>query len=185
MTVTKTPLEGVLVIEPKVFGDARGSFVETYREDVYRAFGVPYNFVQDNLSTSQRGVLRGLHLQHPQGQAKLVYAVQGEVFDVCVDVRVGSPTFGAWFGTNLSLETGRQLLIPPGFAHGFCVLTERAAFAYKCSEVYSPSTQMTVAWNDPVIGIEWPIIEPILSEKDLAGLPLSELRDRLPRFEAE
>ena len=185
MTVTKTPLEGVLVIEPKVFGDARGSFVETYRADLYRELGVPYSFVQDNLSTSIRSVLRGLHLQHPQGQAKLVYAVQGEVFDVCVDVRVGSPTFGAWFGTTLSPETGRQLLIPPGFAHGFCVLSERAAFAYKCSDVYSPGTQVTVAWDDPAIGIDWPVAEPLLSDKDLAGLPLSELEARLPRFEAE
>ena len=185
MKVTKTPLEGVLVIEPKVFGDARGSFVETYRADLYRELGVPYDFVQDNLSTSMRGVLRGLHLQHPRGQAKLVYAVQGEVFDVCVDVRVGSPTFGAWFGMNLSPETGRQLLIPPGFAHGFCVLTERAAFAYKCSDVYSPGTQMTVTWNDPAIGIDWPVTDPILSDKDLAGLPLSDLHDRLPRFGAE
>jgi dTDP-4-dehydrorhamnose 3,5-epimerase len=182
VTVTETPLQGVLVIEPKVFGDARGSFVETYRADLYRELGVTHSFVQDNLSTSVRGVLRGLHLQHPRGQAKLVYAVQGEVFDVCVDVRVGSPTFGKSFSTILSPETGRQLLIPPGYAHGFCVLSERAAFAYKCSEVYSPDTQLTVAWNDPAIGIEWPLAKPILSEKDLVGLPLSDLISRLPRF---
>jgi len=184
VTVTQTPLEGVLVIEPRVFGDSRGSFHETYREDLYREHGVPYSFVQDNLSTSVRGVLRGLHLQHPRGQAKLVYAVLGEVFDVCVDVRVGSPTFAKAFGTTLSAETGRQLLIPPGFAHGFCVLSERAAFAYKCSDVYSPGTQFTVAWNDPEIGIEWPIADPILSDKDREGLPLSGLLDRLPRYEA-
>ena len=184
MTIEKTHLPGVLIIQPKVIVDPRGSFVETYREDVYRELGVPYRFVQDNLSISVRGVLRGLHLQHPRGQAKLVFAVAGEVFDVCVDVRVGSPTYGGWFGANLSLETGRQMLIPPGFAHGFCVLSERAAFAYKCTDVYCPDTQLTVAWNDPAIGIRWPIADPILSEKDAAALPLADQQERLPRFEA-
>ncbi|MHB8637128.1 MAG: dTDP-4-dehydrorhamnose 3,5-epimerase [Fimbriimonadaceae bacterium] len=184
MKITESPLDGVLVIEPTVFGDLRGSFTETYRADLYRKAGIQYTFVQDNLSVSVRGVLRGLHLQHPKGQAKLVYAVHGDVFDVSVDVRVGSPTFGRWFGVVLSPETGRQVLIPPGFAHGYCVMSERAAFAYKCSEVYSPETQLTVAWNDPAIGVVWPLVAPTLSEKDVLGLPLSALRERLPVFGA-
>lgn len=181
MTVVETPLPGVFVFQPRVFGDARGSLIETYRAEAYRPY-IEEELVQDNLSSSVQGVLRGLHLQHPRGQAKLVYAVYGEVWDVCVDVRLGSPTFGRWFGVTLSAEAGSQLLIPVGFAHGFCVTSERAVVAYKCSDYYAPETQLTVAWNDPAIGIAWPITDPILSPKDAAGAGLDALRDRLPLF---
>lgn len=184
MTVSETPLPGVLVFETRVFGDDRGYLVETFRASTYGASGCPYSFVQDNLSVSRHHVLRGLHLQHPNGQAKLVYAVEGCIWDVCVDVRVGSPTFGQWYGLELSAESGRQLLIPTGFAHGFCVLSERAAVAYKCSDYYSPDAQITLAWNDPVIGITWPVGEPLLSPKDAAGELLADLAPVLPRYEA-
>lgn len=183
MKVTETALPGVLILQPEVYRDDRGYFIETFREANLAAVGIDYRFIQDNLSVSKQGALRGLHLQHPHGQAKLVYAVSGSVFDVCVDVRVGSPAFGKWFGQKLCAEEGTQLLIPPGFAHGFCALTETATFAYKCSEVYSPESQLTVAWNDPKIGIDWPVSSPLLSAKDAEALPLFELIDRLPRFE--
>ncbi|HVZ36559.1 MAG TPA: dTDP-4-dehydrorhamnose 3,5-epimerase [Polyangiaceae bacterium] len=183
MQVSETELSGVLLIEPKVFGDERGYFLETWAGPRYRQHGVPVDFVQDNLSKSRRGTLRGLHLQHPHGQAKLVYVVTGEVFDVAVDVRVGSPTFGRWYGTLLSETNKRQLFIPAGFAHGFCVSSEEAIFAYKCSEGYHPETELTIAYDDPDLAIPWPISAPTLSKKDTGGTRLAAMdRARLPRF---
>ncbi|HML34148.1 dTDP-4-dehydrorhamnose 3,5-epimerase [Sporomusa sphaeroides] len=166
MKVIKTNLPDVLIIEPKVFGDSRGFFQETWQCERYRDIGITGNFVQDNLSLSARGVLRGLHYQHPYAQGKLVSVVQGEVFDVAVDIRLGSPTFGQWAGVSLSGENHRQLWIPPGFAHGFCVVSETAYFMYKCTELYTPETEGGIAWNDPDIGIVWPLKDVSLSEKD-------------------
>jgi dTDP-4-dehydrorhamnose 3,5-epimerase len=183
MKVANTSLPGVLVITPDLYGDDRGYFVETWRARRYAEVGVPEMFVQDNLSMSRRGILRGLHLQHPHGQGKLVQVVQGEVFDVAVDVRVGSPTFGQWVGTVLSHENHQQVWIPPGFAHGFCVTSETALFSYKCTEVYHRHSELGVAWNDPDLGIEWPLPEPILSDKDIAFPRLAQIpEDRLPRL---
>lgn len=181
--ITETELPGVLLIQPKAFGDERGYFLETWSAERYRSQGLGAAFVQDNLSKSRRGTLRGLHLQHPFGQGKLVYVVLGEVFDVAVDVRVGSPTFGRWFAATLSEANKRQLYVPPGYAHGFCVTSEEAIFAYKCTEAYRPETEVTIAHDDPALGIPWPVTEPTLSKKDLAGLPLAAVApERLPRY---
>lgn len=180
MTIEKTMLPGVLLISPKVFGDARGFFMETFRRDVLDTVGVP-PLVQDNHSRSVRGTLRGLHFQHPFGQGKLIRVVTGTVFDVVVDVRLGSPAFGKWEGYELSGENKQQLWVPPGFAHGFCVLSDEADFLYKCSDYYHPETEKTLLWNDPDVGIEWPLDDPILSEKDQRGVRLSELSG-LPEF---
>ena len=183
MQVTQTQLPGVLAIEPKVFGDPRGYFLETWQRERYTEAGVRTEFVQDNLSRSQHGTLRGLHLQNPFAQAKLVQVFEGEVFDVAVDVRVGSPTFGRWVGERLSGANKRQLYIPEGFAHGFCVLSEEALLGYKCSELYHPETELSIAWNDPELGIRWPVSDPVLSAKDKAGLRLADVpRERLPRY---
>ena len=171
-----------MVIEPAVFQDGRGFFYESWSARKYEELGLPAQFVQDNVSRSGRGTLRGLHLQSPpHGQGKLVHVLEGEVFDVAVDVRVGSPTFGQWVGETLSAENHRQLYVPPGFAHGFCVLSEHALFAYKCTQYYAPQAELSVLWNDPAIGIEWPLRDPMLSKKDVAGLPLAQVpRERLP-----
>lgn len=182
MRVRETPLPGVLAIEPDVYRDERGAFLETYRQASY-AEHIPAGFVQDNLVHSVDGVLRGLHLQHPHGQAKLVTAVSGEVWDVCVDVRIGSPTFGKWHAETLTGENALQIFIPTGFAHGYCVLSERAGFAYKVSDVYHGETELTIRWDDPELGIPWPVSSPKLSAKDAAGFLLTELRSRLPRYE--
>ncbi len=184
MKVIATEIPGVLILEPEVFGDERGFFMETYRRDRYVRHGIPQDLVQDNLSYSRRGVLRGLHLQWPHPQGKLVQVFGGEVFDVAVDVRRGSATFGRWVGVRLSGENKRQLWIPAGFAHGFCVVSTDALFAYKCSDFYRPETEFCVRWDDPDIGIEWPLDgKPDLSPKDLEA-PL--LRDipaaRLPIY---
>jgi dTDP-4-dehydrorhamnose 3,5-epimerase len=179
--VEETTLPGVLLIQPDVFGDERGHFLETYRRERYAEAGIGPLSEQDNLSFSQRGVLRGLHLQNPMKQAKLCQALVGEVFDVAADVRVGSPTFGQWVGVTLSGESRRQLYIPAGFAHGFCALSETALFSYKCSERYAPEAELTIRWDDPTLAIEWPIAEPLVSAKDAAGLRLDELGEgRLP-----
>ncbi len=183
MKVTPTALPEVLLIEPDFFGDARGGFMESYQSDRYAAAGIGCTFVQDNLSYSHCGVLRGLHLQNPGGQDKLVQIVEGEVFDVAVDVRVGSPRFGRWVGEVLSAGNHRQLFVPKGFAHGFCVLSDRASFHYKCSDFYVPATEVTVQWDDPAIGVEWPVAQPELSDKDRRGLPLAALRAKLPAYE--
>lgn len=166
MKVIETELPGVVIVEPKVFGDARGFFLETWQKSRYEAIGISEQFVQDNVSFSTRGVLRGIHYQNPHAQGKLVSVVQGEVFDVAVDIRVGSPTFGQWAGVLLSGENHRQLWIPPGFAHGFCVVSETVYFSYKCTDVYTPAAEGGISWNDPDIGIEWPISDVELSGKD-------------------
>ncbi|MFN2375926.1 MAG: dTDP-4-dehydrorhamnose 3,5-epimerase [Candidatus Binatia bacterium] len=181
MNVSATRIPGVLLIQPRVFGDARGYFFESWSAERYADAGLGGPFVQDNISRSRRGILRGLHLQHPHGQGKLVSALEGEVFDVAVDVRVGSPTFGNWVGALLSADNHHQLWVPPGFAHGFCVLSENAIFHYKCTDAYHPECELSVAWDDPAIGIEWPIAAPILNDKDRNGLRLADIpRDRLP-----
>ena len=178
LNVIRTPLEGVLILEPKVFGDARGFFLESYnRRDFAAATGVDVDFVQDNHSRSRRGVLRGLHYQIKQPQGKLVRVVRGAVFDVAVDIRRSSPTFGRWTGTELSEENQRQFWIPPGFAHGFLVLTDTADFLYKATDWYAPEHERGIAWNDPAIGVEWPldaIGEPLLSDKDRVAPALAQ-----------
>ena len=163
----KTEIEGVFVIEPKVFGDNRGFFMETYKQSDFEEAGLKYNFIQDNQSRSHKGVLRGLHYQKKYPQAKLVRVIQGEVFDVAVDLRKGSPTYGKWIGAILSAENKKMFLIPRGFAHGFLVLSDTAEFVYKCDEVYHPEDEGGIMWNDPDVGISWPLEgEPSLSEKD-------------------
>ena len=175
MNVTETPLPGALVVEPKVFGDTRGFFLETFHAAKFEAKGLPNRFVQDNWSRSAKDTLRGLHFQHPRGQGKLVWCVRGAVYDVIVDVRVGSPAFGQWFGVELSEASKKQLWVPPGFAHGFCVLSDEADFVYKCTELYAPECEQSLLWNDPALGIRWPVSSPRLSAKDEKGVPLSQL----------
>ncbi|MFI4957032.1 MAG: dTDP-4-dehydrorhamnose 3,5-epimerase [Gammaproteobacteria bacterium] len=175
MDVVQTGLNGLLLIKPKVFGDKRGFFYEMFQEERYRAAGVDVHFVQDNVSSSAKNVLRGLHFQTRNPQDKLVSVLVGEVFDVAVDIRPESATFGKWFGAILSEENHHQLFVPKGFAHGFCVLSDTAIFHYKCSDYYSPANESGIIWNDPALGIEWPLQgEPIVSEKDTRYLPLAE-----------
>ena len=177
MKVSATSIPGVLVIEPKVFGDARGFFYESFNQRAFNeATGTNYQFVQDNHSRSSKGVLRGLHYQIQQPQGKLVRVAQGAVFDVAVDIRKSSPTFGQWVGAELSADNHRQLWVPPGFAHGFVVLSETAEFLYKTSDYYAPEYERCIAWNDPVIGIEWPPLAqaPLLSAKDQQGVRLGD-----------
>jgi len=184
MKITQSTLPGVFTITPTVLEDTRGYFVETFHNQRYAAAGIPEPFVQDNLSFSKRGALRGLHLQNPHGQAKLISVLQGEVFDVAVDVRVGSPTFGQWACETLSGKNKRQFYIPPGFAHGFCVTSDEALLTYKCSDLYHPEHEMGILWNDEEIGIKWPIEQPLLSPKDNQALPLSQIdQTHLPRYE--
>lgn len=176
-TFSPTSIDGVVVIETKSYGDERGSFMETYKCPDFVAGGIDVDFVQDNQSSSVRGVLRGLHFQINHPQAKLVRVVEGEVFDVCVDLRAGSPTFGQWEGVVLSAENRRQFFIPRGFAHGFYVLSESAVFAYKCDDVYHPNDEGGIRWDDERIGVEWPLLEGcdvILSEKDRRHPSFSE-----------
>ena len=184
MNFTPTHLPGVIIIEPDIFGDERGFFMETWRAPRYAEHGIPERFVQDNLSLSRRGVLRGLHCQHPDSQGKLVTVLQGEVYDVAVDIRRGSPTFGQWIGVTLSGETKNQLYVPPGFAHGFYVTSDSALFMYKCTEIYNPQAEFSVAWNDPDIGIQWPSDTPQLAEKDRVAPFLRDIPEsRLPGYE--
>jgi len=166
MKVTPTNLPEVKLVQPQVFEDDRGFFLETYQRDRYAAQGIDAEFVQDNLSYSRQGILRGMHLQCPHPQGKLVYVLQGEVFDVAVDVRVGSPTFAQWVGQTLSGQNNYQLWIPEGFAHGFCVTSETALLAYKCSDFYHREAEISLRWDDPQVRIHWPITHPELSEKD-------------------
>ena len=177
MNVTQTKIPEVLIIEPKVLGDQRGFLCETYQVNRYTSYGIAGPFVQDNLSRSSRGVLRGLHFQNPKSQGKLVSVLRGCVLDVAVDVRLGSPTFGLHVAAELSEENRRQFWVPRGFAHGFLVLSELADFSYKCDEYYSPSDEVTLRWNDPAIGIKWGIDTPSLSARDAAALPLAEVRN--------
>jgi dTDP-4-dehydrorhamnose 3,5-epimerase len=179
-----TALPGVLIIEPDVHRDDRGFFLETYHQRKYAELGLPGPLVQDNHSNSVKGTLRGLHAQIERPQGKLVRAVQGEMFDVAVDIRRGSATFGRWVGVVLSAANFRQLWIPPGFAHGFCVLSERVDVEYKCSDFYNPGDELTVLWSDPEVGIDWPVRNPILSAKDAAALPLARVMERLPVLDA-
>jgi len=183
MNATPTGLPGVILIEPRTFHDERGFFLETWNQSRYQDLGLPATMVQDNLSWSRRGVLRGMHFQHPAGQGKLVYALAGQIFDVVADMRVGSPAFGRWESFDLSLENGRQLYVPDGFAHGFCVLSATALVAYKCTELYRPECEVGVIWNDPKLGIRWPLASPIVSGKDAALARLDDLgADDLPTY---
>ncbi|MBO4284027.1 MAG: dTDP-4-dehydrorhamnose 3,5-epimerase [Clostridia bacterium] len=171
----ETSIKDVFVIEPKKYGDNRGYFMETYKKSVFDSAGLKYDFIQDNQSRSKRGVLRGLHFQIRHPQAKLVRCIEGEVFDVCVDLRKNSPTYGKWEGVVLSAEKGNQLMIPRGFAHGFVVLSDVATFCYKCDELYHPEDEGGVMWNDPEIGVAWPDCgEVLLSEKDKKHPSLKE-----------
>ena len=174
MQVSKTPIDGLLTIKPKIFADPRGMFYEVYSENRYEEHGIPC-FVQDNHSVSKKGVLRGLHYQVNPGQGKLVRVTRGEVFDVAVDIRKQSPTYGKWWGLSLSETNNFQLYIPIGFAHGFCVLSESAEVLYKCSDYYSPENEHGILWNDPDLAIDWPVKDPILSEKDAVYPLFSEL----------
>jgi dTDP-4-dehydrorhamnose 3,5-epimerase len=183
MHVTSTELPEVVVIEPQIFGDSRGYFLESWNQARYRALGLPDMFVQDNLSSSARGVLRGLHFQQPRAQGKLVTVIAGQIFDVAIDIRVGSPRFGKAATMTLSGENKRQLYIPPGFAHGFCVLSESALFMYKCTEPYVPEAEGGIIWNDPDLAIPWPIQTPTLSNKDAGFQRLRDLdHKRLPVY---
>lgn len=177
MNIVETALPGVLIIEPRVFGDARGFFMETWNAGVFAAAGLDLSFVQDNHSRSQKGVLRGMHFQKPGAQGKLVRVTSGAVFDVAVDLRASSPTFGRWVGVELTAENKRMFWVPEGFAHGFLTLEDDTDFLYKCTAPYAPQSEHTLAWDDPAVGIDWPLtgLEPIISEKDARGLPLAEL----------
>lgn len=179
MEFRRLDIPEVILVEPNVIHDARGFFLETYHRDKYAAGGIPETFVQDNQSFSRKGVLRGLHaqLRHPQG--KLVRAIIGEIFDVAVDIRPDSPTFGKWVGAVLSEENAHQLYVPPGFAHGFCVLSDVAHVQYKCTDVYQPGDEIGVVWNDPEIGIDWPLGDPVLNDKDRNAPRLADIVQRL------
>jgi dTDP-4-dehydrorhamnose 3,5-epimerase len=174
MKVTETALPGVLVIEPRVFSDDRGFFLETFAAARYAALGIPTEFAQDNLSRSVRGTLRGLHFQEPNAQGKLVQVTRGAVLDVAVDVRRGSPTFGKWVAVELSGDAPRQMWIPAGFAHGFCVTSDSADFWYKCTTPYAPQSERSIRWDDPEIGIVWPVLKPLLSKKDAEAPSLKD-----------
>ena len=185
MKIVQTPLPGCVVIEPAVFGDARGVFFETWNAERFGEHGLPTRFVQSNVSTSVKGVLRGLHYQWPRPQGKLVSVLEGEVYDVAVDIRRGSPTFGRWVAVVLSAENKRQFWIPEGFAHGFAVLSEHAVFNYLCTDVYVKEADAGVRWNDADIAVDWPISAPTLSAKDENAPFLRDIaEDRLPVFAA-
>ena len=182
MKIVETPLPGVLVIEPRIFRDDRGFFLESFNAERFAQHGLPTSFRQDNHSHSVKRVLRGLHYQLKRPQGKLVSVIRGRVFDVAVDIRRGSPTFGRWYGTVLTEDEPRYLWIPPGFAHGFCTLSDTADFVYKCTDVYVGEDDRGVLWSDPSIGIEWPVSNPLLSEKDQRMPPLSDARTDLPEY---
>jgi len=180
MRITATELPDVLLIEPVVHRDGRGFFVETYHADRYREQGIDAPFVQDNHSRSTQGTLRGLHLQLQRPQGKLIHVIEGEIFDVAVDVRRGSPTFGRWVSVNLTAENFKQVYVPPGFAHGFYVVSPIAQVEYKCTELYDPASEIGIAWNDPALAIAWPSRDPLLSARDSKHPTLAEANDRLP-----
>lgn len=183
MKIIETNLPGVIVFEPKKIGDNRGFFVENFRQDILTKAGITEQFVQDNHSRSTKGILRGLHYQLTQPQGKLVRVATGKVFDVAVDVREGSPTFGQSYGTVLDDETMRMMYVPPGFAHGFMVLSDTADFIYKCTDYYHPESEQSILWNDPDLKIEWPSAEVLLSEKDANAVLLkNQAADKLPKF---
>jgi dTDP-4-dehydrorhamnose 3,5-epimerase len=176
----ETQLDGVALIEPEVHGDERGFLVETFRDEAWRELGVGVDFVQDNHSRSSRNILRGLHFQTTPGQAKLVRCLRGRIWDVAVDLRSDSPTYRQWEGHELDDERHRQLYVPVGFAHGFCVLSDVADVAYKLSSPYDGATEAGIAWDDPDVGVEWPIADPVLSERDRTGPRLADVADELP-----
>jgi dTDP-4-dehydrorhamnose 3,5-epimerase len=180
--VVQTDLPGVLLVEPDVHRDPRGFFLESFHVEKYRQLGIPGPFVQDNHSRSLFGTIRGLHLQVTRPQGKLIRVIAGEIYDVAVDVRRGSPTFGKWVGMTLSAESFRQCFIPEGFAHGFSVRSEIAEVEYKCTDFYDPASEVGIAWNDPLLGISWLVEAPVLSERDKRHAPLSMVTDRLPRY---
>jgi dTDP-4-dehydrorhamnose 3,5-epimerase len=182
MTVHKLPLSGAYLIEPAVYGDARGFFMELWNHERYATHGMNATFVQDNISRSARGVLRGLHFQNPHPQGKLVSVLEGEVYDVIVDIRAGSETFGAWHGAFLSAQNKKQVYVPEGFAHGFLVTSESALFHYKCTDVYAPEAEASIRWDDPALAVDWPTEAPTLSEKDRNAPRLSELPERKLHF---
>lgn len=182
MKFTVTALPEVIVIEPVVYKDDRGFFLETYNQQRYHDAGIDAVFVQDNHSRSVRGTVRGLHAQWRRPQGKLLRVIQGEIYDVAVDIRVGSPRYLQWIAVTLSSDNYRQLYVPPGFAHGFCVTSDTAEVEYKCTDLYDPEAELRILWSDPEIGIEWPAGEPILSEKDRLGRPARDWLERLPRF---
>jgi dTDP-4-dehydrorhamnose 3,5-epimerase len=185
MKVIETALPGALVLEPQVFGDARGFFYESYNEAKYRDAGIDRRFVQSNVSRSARGVLRGLHYQWPNPQGKLVSVLEGEVYDVAVDIRQGSPTFGQSVGVMLTAENHRHFWVPEGFAHGFCVLSDFATFSYQCTALYDAKTDAGIRWNDAALGIDWPVSDPLLSDKDRITPFLHDVApERLPVFKA-
>ena len=183
MKFTPLAIPEVVLVEPDVHRDSRGFFLETYHRLKYEPGGIQAEFVQDNHSRSEQGTLRGLHAQTEHVQGKLVRVVQGAVFDVAVDIRRGSPSFGQWVGELLSAENFRQLWVPPGFAHGFCVTTETAEFEYKCTDFYHPQSEIAIAWNDPAIGIDWPVDEPKLSARDAEAATLEQMTAQLPVYE--
>jgi dTDP-4-dehydrorhamnose 3,5-epimerase len=183
MNIIKSEIPDVLIIQPEIFGDARGFFLETFQLDRYAAAGITRPFVQDNLSRSVKGTLRGLHFQHPKAQGKLVTVLRGAVRDVAVDVRVGSRTFGKHVAVELNDENRRQFWVPRGFAHGFVVLSDSADFFYKCDESYSPADEKVLRWNDPELGIDWSVETPLLSPRDSDGKSLMQLAGLLPHFE--
>lgn len=182
MRVVPTAIPDVVIIEPDVHADGRGFFLETYHAERYRELGIVGPFVQDNHSRSVAGTLRGLHLQIRRPQGKLIRVIEGEIFDVAVDVRRGSPTFGRWVGGTLTAENFKQMYVPPGFAHGFAVVSPVAQVEYKCTDLYDPASEIGVAWNDPALGINWPVNEPILSARDSQHPTLAAQTDRLPRL---
>ncbi|BCA54883.1 dTDP-4-dehydrorhamnose 3,5-epimerase [Nitrospira sp. KM1] len=182
MHITSLDIPGVLLIEPKVFRDSRGFFVETYHELRYREAGLSERFVQDNVSKSIRRTLRGLHFQDPHAQGKLVMVLEGSVYDVVVDIRKGSPTFGTWYGVELSSENMRQVYVPPGCAHGFCVTSDTATFLYKCTDYYAPKDERGIIWSDPALAIAWPVSDPLLSAKDQTYRSLAEMSAELPSY---
>lgn len=184
MRFRPTGLDGVVVVEPDVHRDPRGFFLETWRADRWAEGGVDSTFVQDNHSRSVHGTLRGMHAQLRRPQAKLVRVLQGEIFDAVIDLRRGSPTFGRWIAERLSAENFRQIYVPVGFAHGFCVTSDWAEVEYKCSDFYDPGDELRLLWNDPAVGIEWPVADPVVSDKDRSGLPLSAWLERLPDWGA-
>lgn len=184
MKVIQTPLPGVILLEPRLHGDSRGFFIETYRQDIFKQAGITENFLQDNHSRSARGILRGLHYQLIQPQGKLVRVARGAVFDVAVDVRRGSSTFGQWYGATLDEESMRMIYIPPGFAHGFVALTGIADFIYKCTDYYHPQSEQGILWDDPAIDIKWPIKDVRLSEKDSNNPVLEDQpQELLPQYQ--
>ena len=183
MKVLETSLQGVLILEPQIFQDSRGFFMETYQKERYQSIGIQAEFVQDNLSFSSKNVLRGVHAQNPRLQGKLVQVLQGLVWDVAVDIRRNSPDFGHWTAVELSEGNKRQFYIPPGFSHGFCVLSDTALFAYKCTDFYCPGNEVGFRWDDPEVGIRWPLDAPLLSAKDEALPLLREIApERLPQY---